>query len=99
MTKKKIQLLRKLINGHNDFSFEEKIIADNILINFTVRQLQIILYFLESKKKKKKKKVEEDTSDDTYYDFDKMERLNRKEIQALNKGSNEGFLSNTYSEV
>ena len=52
MTKKKIQLLRKLINGHNDFSFEEKIIADNILINFTVSQLQIILYFLESKKRK-----------------------------------------------
>ena len=98
MTKKKIQLLRKLINGHNDFSFEEKIIADNILINFTASQLQIILYFLESKKKKKKK-VEKDTSDDTYCDFDKMERLNRKEIQALNKGSNEGFLSNTYSEV
>ena len=79
MTKKKIQLLRKLINGHNDFSFEEKIIADNILINFTVSQLQIILYFLESKKKKKKK-VKKDTSDDTYYDFDKMERFNRKEI-------------------
>ena len=98
MTKKKIQLLRKLINGHNDFSFEEKIIADNILINFTVRQLQIILYFLESKKKKKKK-VKKDTSDDTYYDFDQMERINRKEIQALNKGNNEGFLSNTYSEV
>ena len=98
MTKKKIQLLRKLINGHNDFSFEEKIIADNILINFTVSQLQIILYFLESKKKKKKK-VKKDTSDDTYYDFDKMERFNSKEIQALHKGNNEGFLSNTYSEV
>ena len=98
MTKKKIQLLRKLINGHNDFSFEEKIIADNILINFTVSQLQIILYFLE-RKKKKKKKVKKDTSDDTYYDFDKMERFNRKEIQALHKGNNEGFLSNTYSEV
>lgn len=98
MTKKKIQLLRKLINGHNDFSFEEKIIADNILGNFTVSQLQIILYFLESKKKKKKK-VKKDTSDDTYYDFDKMERFNRKEIQALHKGNNEGFLSNTYSEV
>lgn len=98
MTKKKIQLLRKLINGHNDFSFEEKIIADNILGNFTVSQLQIILYFLESKKKKKKK-VKKDTSDDTYYDFDQMERINRKEIQALNKGNNEGFLSNTYSEV
>ena len=98
MTKKKIQLLRKLINGHNDFSFEEKIIADNILINFTVSQLQIILYFLESKKKKKKK-VKKDTSDDTYYDFDQMERFNRKEIQALHKGNNEGFLSNTYSEV
>jgi hypothetical protein len=98
MTKKKIQLLRKLINGHNDFSFEEKIIADNILINFTVSQLQIILYFLESKKKKKKK-VKKDTSDDTYYDFDQMERINRKEIQALHKGNNEGFLSNTYSEV
>ena len=98
MTKKKIQLLRKLINGHNDFSFEEKIIADNILINFTVSQLQIILYFLESKKKKKKK-VEKDTSDDTYYDFDQMERINRKEIQALKKCNNEGFLSNTYSEV
>lgn len=98
MTKKKIRLLRKLINGHNDFSFEEKIIADNILINFSVSQLQIILYFLESKKKKKKR-VKKDTSDDTYYDFDKMERLNRKEIQTLNKGNNEGFLSNTYSEV
>ena len=98
MTKKKIQLLRKLTNGHNDFSFEEKIIADNILINFTVSQLQIILYFLESKKKKKKK-VKKDTSDDTYYDFDQMERINRKEIQALHKGNNEGFLSNTYSEV
>lgn len=98
MTKKKIQLLRKLINGHNDFSFEEKIIADNMLINFTVSQLQIILYFLESKKKKKKK-VKKDTSDDTYYDFDQMERINRKEIQALHKGNNEGFLSNTYSEV
>lgn len=98
MTKKKIQLLRKLINGHNDFSFEEKIIADNILINFSVSQLQIILYFLESKKKKKKR-VKKDTSDDTYYDFDQMERINRKEIQALHKGNNEGFLSNTYSEV
>ena len=52
MTKKKIQLLRKLINGHNDFSFEEKIIADNILGNFTVSQLQIILYFLEKRKRK-----------------------------------------------
>lgn len=98
MTKKKIQLLRKLINGHNSFSFEEKIIVDNILINFTVSQLQIILYFLESKKKKKKK-VEKDTSDDIYYDYDKMERLNRKEIQALHKGNNEGYLSNPYSEV
>ena len=77
MTKKKIQLLRKLINGHNDFSFEEKIIADNILINFTASQLQIILYFLESKKKKKKK-VEKDTSDDTYYDFDKIEDIKSK---------------------
>lgn len=98
MTKKKIQLLRKLINGHNNFSFEEKIIVDNIRINFSISQLQIILYFLESKKKKKKK-VEEDTSKDIYYDYDNMERLNRKDIQALNKGNNEGFLSNTYSEV
>lgn len=98
MTKKKIQLLRKLINGHKDFSFEEKIIVDNILINFTVSQLQIILYFLESKKKKKKK-VEKDTSDDIYYDYDKMEKLNRKEIQALHRGNNEGFLNNPYSEV